>query len=461
MEVITYHLKDFKYRTPISFVDENGELTVSYTGKPIQIAPISLLYKIDFDDDGNIINAVGIDEVNAYLMFLKLNRNRDCVSVQSRALLHYFAFLEDEENRFRDKMAWDKMPRRTSSRPTYRFKAYLESAYKSKDEGDCLGKNTSKAYMRAVINFYKYYIMIGHHFENPPFEYEEVTIVFKNKYNKMKPTQRRVISTTDLRLKLSDDQLKSDIPRPLQAISRRKWDKLSEILKKHRKVVVIQDGKEIIHPLAIEYSYIFLLMRYAGLRRREVLTLREHHIFNPSEEQIEKGYVNVSIGPKNGVETKHSKDRTIEIPSYLMRNIFKFLQEPRSSKRREKCLNNFNPTHGAYAFLSRNGDRIKPETVNARWSEIRKTYKKLNGEDLLDKPHNLRSTYAVERLKAFLNVGMKTDKAVSIIQARLGHDDLAVTLLYLKQTEYDLTGDEVYEHAFDFIFDNEEFTVGA
>nr|MBF4444046.1 hypothetical protein [Vibrio anguillarum] len=110
--IITYHLKDFKYRTPISFVDENGELKVRYTGEPIQIAPISLLYKVDFDDDGNIINAVGIDEVNAYLMFLKLNRNRDCVSVQSRALLHYFAFLEDEENRFRDKMAWDKMPRR-------------------------------------------------------------------------------------------------------------------------------------------------------------------------------------------------------------------------------------------------------------------------------------------------------------------------------------------------------------
>ena len=84
MEVISYKLGDFEYRTPITFIDENGELLISYLDDAIQIAPITLLYQVEFNEDGELIQATGIDIANAYLMHLKINRDQSCVSAQSR-----------------------------------------------------------------------------------------------------------------------------------------------------------------------------------------------------------------------------------------------------------------------------------------------------------------------------------------------------------------------------------------
>lgn len=456
MEIITYHLKDLQYRTPEPYIDANGEVNIIYSGRPIQVAPISFLYKVDIDKDGNILSAQGIDVVNSYLLYLKINRQKECVSTESRALLHYFSFLEDEDDLYEDEMAWDKMPFRVSSRPTYRFKKYLESSFKTINDEDKLARSTSKAYMRAVVNFYKFYIMIGHHFDNIPFTYETVNVTIKNKHNRMNPVGNRQVLTTDLRLKLSTEQ-KEPVPRPLQALSHRQWDLISEIIRRHRKVLVKKHDKLILTSLPIEWTYVYLLMRYSGLRRDEVLTLRECHAFEPTKEQLINGYVNINISPSSGVHTKNSKSRNIEMPSILMSKLYEYKNSKRRNSRLKKIIDI--EEFGQYLFVNVAGKRLTSSSLNSRWSEIRNTYSKLSGESLEHKPHNLRASYAVERLRSLISKGISVDTALSKVQAHLGHDDIQVTYMYLKQAEENISAHEIYEHAIDYIMDSKEFKI--
>ena len=66
------------------------------------------------------------------------------------------------------------MPYIQSRKPTYSFKRFLEESYRSSDTDIHLAGSTAKAYMRAVVNFYKFYIRKGFRFENEPFEFEMI-----------------------------------------------------------------------------------------------------------------------------------------------------------------------------------------------------------------------------------------------------------------------------------------------
>ncbi|MCG9723063.1 hypothetical protein [Shewanella sp. Isolate7] len=56
MQVISYELKDWEYREPEVYVDENGELQVRYIGELKKIGPITLLYRVGFDESGKVVH---------------------------------------------------------------------------------------------------------------------------------------------------------------------------------------------------------------------------------------------------------------------------------------------------------------------------------------------------------------------------------------------------------------------
>jgi integrase len=143
----------------------------------------------------------------------------------------------------------------------------------------------------------------------------------------------------------------------------------------------------------------------------------------------------VTIGPRFGIMTKNSKEREIEIPSALMNNLYQYSISARYIKRRDKFITKAEEKSPIPLFLNNRGGSFSATTVNGRWGEIRNALALRIGQAFDHKVHNLRSTYAVERLKALLNAGMQQGDALSFIQSKLGHSDLTTTLHYLKQAE--------------------------
>ena len=318
MEIISYKLNDFEYRTPITLINDMGKLVITYLDDPVQIAPITLLYQIETDDSGEIIESHGIDIANTYLMHLKINKHQSCVSIQSRALLHYFSFLNTIG------MQWDEMPIRQNQRPTYRFKRHLEAMHKAVDVDSHIRASTCKAYMRCIVNFYKYLLIKNNSFENQPFEHELIGVRIDASASSMKASQMVNVHTTDLRIRISNNTSKNNISNQLISLSNHEWEQLDTLLRLDRKVIKTLNYQPVEIKLPIEFSYVFLLMRYSGLRKEEVLTLRENHIFNPSLEELQKGYVSFHIGHSNGVMTKFGKTREVEIPTLLLKRLYEY-----------------------------------------------------------------------------------------------------------------------------------------
>lgn len=471
MEIISYEIKDWEYQEPEVYIDEHGELQLRYTGKVQQIGPITLLYQIDYDDD-DVMHSEPVEAANAYLMYQKIHHEAKCVSVASRALKHYFTFLIDESEKRRNEgmpaLRWDVMPVRENQRPTYLYRKCLIDCYASEDPEERLARSTANAYMNRVVDFYRHYLKHGFQFGNDPFKHELVTVSVQNSATSMKAQRRMEVHTTDLRLKLAKDKRKR--PSPLTALAPYQWAVLDDILRVKRKVLTMRDGQLILCKLPIEFSLIFLLMRWTGLRREEALTMRASLIFKPNERQLRRGYVEFDIGPSIGVETKFDKHRTIEIPSQLMAELYDYLQSPRYIKRRDKQqakqITQQALFGGCHLFLNESGEQYSLTTMNARWSDIRRTleHKELGLDEPFEhKTHNLRPTYAVERFVNLLDHGVDEGKAFRHVQDHLGHEDEDQTVEYMRQAKDRHKGkrspQEVWENVIDYHFNEGAFAL--
>ncbi|MGL5668712.1 MAG: hypothetical protein ACRDD9_21625, partial [Shewanella sp.] len=396
-----------------------------------------------------------------------------CVSVASRALKHYFNFLTDENATRREngqsELLWNEMPVRENQRPTYRYRQCLKDCYKSADPDVHLARTTCNAYLNRVVDFYKHYLKHGFHFRHEPFKYEFVTINIQNDYTSMRALRHIEVHTTDLRLNLPKDRRKR--PNPLTALAPYQWNALDNILRVSRKVLTKRNGQLILSRFPEECSWILLVMRWTGLRREEVLTMRAGLIFKPSARQLRQGYVEVDIGPSVGVKTKFDKFRTIEMPSQLMAELYSYLQSPRYIKRRDKHRLTLTAQQrqfgGDYLFLSESGIPYALTTLNARWSDIRRTLEppKLGlGESFEHKNHNLRSTYAVERFIGLLDKGVDDGKAFRFVQNYLGHEE-ETTRRYMSQARDRIDGkrspQEVWENVIDHHFGQGVFALGG
>lgn len=474
MQIISYELKDWEYREPEVYVDENGELQVRYIGELKQIGPITLLYRVGFDESDKVVHSEPLEAVNNYLMYQKIHHDAKCVSVASRALKHYFTFLADENVTRREnglpELLWNEMPVRENQRPTYRYRQCLKDCYKSEDPDVHLARTTCNAYLNRVVDFYKHYLRHGFHFGHEPFQYEFVRVNIQNDHTSMQASRHIEVHTTDLRLKLPKDRRKR--PNPLTALAPYQWNALDNILRVSRKVLTKRNGQPILSRFPEEVSWILLVMRWTGLRRQEVLSLRAGLIFKPNARQLHQGYVEIDIGPSVGVETKFGKYRTVEMPSQLMAELYGYLQSTRYIKRRDKYRLTLTDqqcqTGGEHLFLSGSGVPFALTTLNARWSDIRRTlaHPKLGlGEPFEHKSHNLRSTYAVERFIGLLDKGVDEGKAFRFVQNYLGHEKEDTTRHYMSQARERIDGkcspQEVWENVIDHHFGQGIFALGG
>lgn len=518
-EIIGYNIKDFEYRSPKAFINENGECQIKYGNNLMTLGSITLLQRHTIQN-GKLVSLENIEAANNFLLHKKINDELTSLSTYSTALIHYFHFLETQtiglgecsngescEKCNKRPMKWDEMPFRNSHKPTYKYRKHLKAIYASNDQDEHLARSTCNSYIGAVTNFYKYYLLRGFQFRNKPFEHEILQIEVENKSDRIQVSSTQVVHTTDLRLKLGRDMRNDGTKRILVPLSDKEWQEVDRIIRKERQIIKVVNGNYKVSKLDIESSFMFLFERYTGARREEMLTLRTRHVRLPTERDTALGYCPVDIGSQSNSVTKGegNPDRTIHVPLGLMRTLHNYVNSSRYIKRRQKydslvtsCKKiieqytlakenigavTFEDDHTfktlekkakeatvflstlimpkeAYIFLNNKGKPYSLASSNARWCEIRNTVSKSLGYSFTHKPHNLRSTYAVNTLKQLLAKGMSADKAIDYIQSRLGHVSTETTMIYLKFAQNELSGHEVYEHALDFLLDDVDCEVG-
>lgn len=415
---------------------DTGELSVRFEGTGQHLGKLPLL----FTEDGSSVRVV-----NNWLIHLKANLRKKEVNTQAQALLHYFTFLNDIG------VSWDEMPISLRLRPTYAFRKHLRDMFKRGE----LARSTANSYMGSVINFYKFYLARDHFFAYPPFKYEVVRLHRNSSHEYMKNNFIHV-DTTDLRLKLPSDTRHFGLSRKLVPISINEWKIVESVYKTRGIGVSISAGEGNEVPLSEECKLAIDLSRYSGLRRSEIISLRAKQIYKPDTEQLKKKYLNNTEGllldPRQGVETKNGTIRTAEIHAELMQALYDYINSSRYIKRRKKYEeihpgNKDNPP----LLLNQNGKPYAAKTLDARWGEIRNAVRK-ELPDFSHKFHNLRSTYAVERLRELLNAGIKEGRALDYLQSVMGHKNRATLLGYLRLYEEEsITANEIHELAINFI----------
>lgn len=439
MSIILWEVPDFVVDQQIrrEIDTSTGELSVCFEGAGNHLGKLPLLFK----EDGSSIRAA-----NIWLIHLKVNLRKKLVNTQAQALLHYFTFLNDIE------IEWDYMPVPIRLRPTYAFRKHLRDMYKSGK----IARSTANSYMGSVINFYKFYLARNHDFENPPFKYEIVKVKSSGTHEYMKVNFIHV-DTTDLRLKLPNDTSYFGLSRKLVPLNTKEWNVLVRCYKENGVGISrSKDGDKKVS-LSEEFKLAVELSRYAGLRRSEIVTLKARAIYKPDSEQLKRKYLIHSAGltldPRLGVDTKNGTVRIAEIPTELMMALHEYINSSRYIQRRKKyeeyCSEGKdNPP----LFLSQNGRPYSPKTLDARWGELRNAVK----EELPNfghKFHNLRSTYAVERLKELISSGLKEGKALDYLQSVMGHKSRETLLGYLKLCEEESTANEIHELAIEVVWE--------
>ncbi|WGL54562.1 site-specific integrase [Kluyvera intermedia] len=420
---------------------DTGELSVRFEGTGQHLGKLPLL----FTEDGSSIRVA-----NNWLIHLKANLRKKKVNTQAQALLHYFTFLHDIG------MSWDEMPISLRLRPTYAFRKHLRDMFKRGE----LARSTANSYMGSVINFYKFYLARDHFFAYPPFKYEVVRLHRNSSHEYMRNSFIHV-DTTDLRLKLPSDTRHFGLSRKLIPLSSKEWQVVESVYKIRGMGISNSAGKGNEIPLSEECKIAIELSRYSGLRRSEIITLRAKEIYKPDAEQLKKKYLinteGLLLDPRQGVETKNGTIRTAEIYTELMQTLYDYINSSRYIKRRKKYEeiypgNKDNPP----LLLNQNGKPYAAKTLDARWGEIRNAVRK-ELPNFNHKFHNLRSTYAVERLKELLNSGLKEGKALDYLQSMMGHKNRVTLLGYLRLCEEDtITANEIHELAIDIILKDDK-----
>lgn len=442
MSIIIWEVSDFVVDQQIkSHIDKTtGEVSILFDTSGNHLGKMPLL----FEDNGD-----SIPVVNVWLIHLKANLRKKSVNTQAQALLHFFIFLKDVD------MTWDVIPIPLRLRPTYAFKKHLREAFQNGD----IARSTANSYMCVVINFYKFYLSRKHHFENPPFNYEVVKVKATSRYEYMS-NSLIYVSSTDLRLGLPNNTSYFGLSRKLLPINNNEWKVVEKYYKELKYGFSNIEGATKKVSLSIEFQLAIELCRYAGLRSSEVISLRINSIYKPNSEQLQKKYLNNTEGlildPRLGIKTKNDTIRIAEISSKLMLELHKYINSARYIKRRklyEKTDDQKNSSPPL--LLNQHGKPYSSRSNNARWGELRNAVR-VESQQFNHKFHNLRSTYAVERLKELLNSGVKEGKALDYLQSVMGHKNRETLLGYLKLNQQDISANEIYESVVNKMLEEEK-----
>ncbi|QFT12976.1 site-specific integrase [Vibrio sp. THAF190c] len=494
-EIKTTEIKPYRYRTPLIAVDD-GQLIIEYSKQfPTYIKKLTLLNMVGRDISGNIVSYEPMDHVNRFLMSHHIDENKQESDQYSKGLVHFFSFLIElqklwdeqfDEHLYDDlvdlpRPVWDWFPPRKSQRITYQYRAALRHAVLNEANPSLrIARTTASAYMNAVVKFYTYHIRNNHEFNNPPFEHEVLQLSYTAGGTSMKSMISKDVYSTDLRLNFGRSVRNEGgaIPtarRDLKPLTNTEWKAVEDILINTQRVIKNIGGELRSTRLPIEYCLFFLIARYTGLRKEEVASLHVGQVVKPDTSKFGMRF---GVGGMYGSLTKTkgggNKSRRTIIPNRIMQLLYEYTLSDRYKKRlntfKKKCkkerekgdVSNFEGEDAIddtkqYLFISTTGKPFftKLSEANTRWSEIRNTVE-INDDIKIDKViHNLRSTFAVWLFRILLKKTTQ-DIALALVSECLGHDEEETTLIYLRISQDEPTGDEIYEDILDFlgVFEN-------
>ncbi|MCG9650345.1 site-specific integrase [Vibrio brasiliensis] len=481
-------IKGFAYKTPFAFVDESQSLSVAYSrnvDSHTYVKKVTFLNMVGRNEVGEIVSYEPMHYVNLFILSKHIEEDKEDSNQLSKGLLHYFDFIlriqKEWDARYLEdydpildppRPSWINFAQRKHQRSTYMYHKALKQSVVSKSG---LAKSTAEAYMRAVVNFYKFHIRNGVIFDNPPFEFEIVKLHLEGGESSMKSHFSKDVHTTDLRLNFPKSKVNRGGKAPLsrrdlRPISNYHWRETEVILTETKRVRKNVKGTKKSVSLAIEYCLFFLLLRFSGLRKEEGSSLHLGQIVKPD---LSKPMLRLGVGAEYGSLTKgvagENKTRRTIVPSTIMQSLYEYSLSKRYKRRLEKfrrlCQQKieegdeafFSSIDGVdpdkqYLFLSQNGLPffLKLTELNNRWNEIRDTVNHNLDTQMEGTIHNLRSTFAVALFRMLLKV-KDAESALAIVSECLGHEDLSTTLLYLQIAEDTPTGDEIWEDILDYL----------
>jgi len=491
-EISSTEVKPFTYKCPLVGVDENGEHQLSFArNRQTHIKNITFLNLVGRNKKGVIVSFEPMEQVNSFLIARHVDDNKEESSQHSKALIHFFSFLIEAQEKWDEEYdeelfdelidlprpTWNFMPSRKEDRITYQYRAALKhSVLKETDESLKLARTTASAYMGAVIKFYTFHIRRGCLFNNPPFEYETITISVPGKGTNMNSYINIPVPTTDIRLnfpksKRNKGEAGEPGRRDLRPLTNKQWSEAEKILLNTKRVIKNVKGNFKFVQLAEEYCLFFLVCRFTGLRKEETASLHCGQVIKPPSD---KAILRIGVGADYGsltksIEADDNKSRKTIIPSVTMQLLYEYKRSTRYQKRlkkfKELCKAKrekgedafFDSIDGVdenkqYLFISQSGIPffLKLTELNNRWSEIRYTIKEILGQEVKGSIHNLRPTFAVSLFRILLRK-MPVDKALAAVSEVLGHEDIDTTLKYLKIAKDEPTGDEIYEDILDYL----------
>lgn len=382
------------YRDPelsLSVDKETGEETLKLL-EPENQEQIAVHVLVD--PDGRLVKPVCL-----YLYWKKDEEQAKSTATDAKALLLYFRFI------YQNNLNYWQFPHSKSRKQTFKFADFLVNAIQSND----IAISTAKTYLRCIVSFYKFLgrnNLIEFSERNKPFDFEMVSL---HQSGMLAHTQRIIsVQTTNLMKKLPKEQ-KKHITRTLAPLTQ---EHLSAFL---NYIATIPEDKALIFEVALT----------TGMRLQEVLTIPESIIFNP-----ENTYpIPISIGPKNGIKTKFSKQRHVEFTASLM---FKLHQYLWSSTRQKYAAKGKNET--GKLFISRQGLPFNANTIEKSFSDIRSVLS-TRYMDFNYAIHDLRSTYATYTLHRLWEEKGSLRAAASILQELMGHNSFTSTFKYVEFME--------------------------
>ena len=340
-----------------------------------------------------------VKPVCLYLYWKKDEEQVKSTATDAKALLLYFRFL------YQNNLNYWQFPHSKSRKQTFKFADFLVNAIQSND----IAISTAKTYLRCIVSFYKFLgrnNLIEFSERNKPFDFEIVSL---HQSGMLAHTQRVIsVQTTNLMKKLPKEQ-KKHITRTLAPLTQ---EHLSAFLSY---IATIPEDKALIFEVALT----------TGMRLQEVLTIPESIVFNP-----ENTYpIPISIGPKNGIKTKFSKQRYVEFTASLMFKLHQYLWSSTRQKYAAKGKNKIGKL-----FISRQGLPFNANTIEKSFSDIRNVLSK-RYMDFNYAIHDLRSTYATYTLHRLWEEKGSLRSAASILQELMGHNSFSSTFKYVEFIE--------------------------
>ncbi|EKN6193523.1 TPA: tyrosine-type recombinase/integrase [Yersinia enterocolitica] len=381
-----------------------------------------------------------VESVNQWFIHLASARQLEDLSSYSRALLRYWKFLELNRD-----LAWDNFPPIKSLKPTYRFRN--EDLLRSVKEGK-LAYSTANVYIHHVVQFYlwaaeeHYYSISENH---KPFEIEFVNMRTDSTLAILMP--KFSVQTSDLRIRVPKNSSSGQI-RSLNPLSQKDLFEMSRILQQS----------------ALEIYLICNLGLQCGLRIGEASGLTVSALNQAVATSNYNNRYQISIGPHNGVPTKFSKTRTIEMPSNLLNALCNYAIDERRLLRLNKLhttIKNQNESstkkntsliklstlekeqknkkvaveNNEPLFISQRGIPFSPTTIYTQWGKLRSSIQKTS-PNFNFKFHDLRCSYGTYRLNDLLHAGLEPAEALDLLMGWMGHNHESTTWQYLRYLKY-------------------------